>query len=277
MQSSSMTGWKEVLEKAVPQNHLLQFYREEPVLARNVALFLGEGANRGDWMIVIATPSHRELFVQLLDRQGVDSDGLVQSGRLVLLDAEATLAQFMVSGRPDWCGFDSAVQRRVGELKAKAGGHAVRAYGEMVDLLWKDGQLAAASQLEEFWNRLLRTHPIMLFCAYTVDILGKDVHVRDFQDILGAHSHLLPTRTNHELEPSIGRAMEEVLGRATVEALGPLIRATQYRRAVVPGAEATVLWIRSNLPPYAEEVLGRARLFYEAACRSEASMAGKVE
>jgi hypothetical protein len=36
----------------------------------------------------------------------------------------------------------------------------VRAYGEMVDLLWKDGLEEAAIRLETLWNELANTHVI---------------------------------------------------------------------------------------------------------------------
>jgi hypothetical protein len=52
----------------------------------------------------------------------------------------------------------------IGRLAAGPG--PVRVYGEMVALLWADGQVAAALELEDLWNELGRRLPFSLFCGY---------------------------------------------------------------------------------------------------------------
>jgi hypothetical protein len=136
----------------------------------------------------------------------------------------------------------------------------------MVDLLWKSGRLTAASQLEEFWNRALTSYRFGLYCAYTVDLLGQEDQTGPLQEILRTHTHLLPVRTNGELDGAVDRALSEVLGDTSAGALMPLIRGAQNVGAVLPKAEATILWLRKNLPPYAGEVLARARVHYHALC-----------
>jgi len=41
--------------------------------------------------------------------------------------------------------------------------------------------------------------------------------------------------------------------------------------AAIPQAEATVLWLRNNLPDYADEILARARGTYQGALLGNAS------
>jgi hypothetical protein len=57
--------------------------------------------------------------------------------------------------------------------------------------------------------------------------------------------------------------MDEVLG-PRAERLRPLIKAN-YRPAwaAIPQAEALVLWLRNNLPDFADEILDRARHYYQ--------------
>jgi len=257
--------WKDLLSQPAPCDHLVQFYGDEQALARNVASYLKEGAERGDGMIVIATPSHQRMFVELLAQAGVAADELVKEGRLLYLDAEKTLAGFTVEGEPDWQRFDQVVGSAVRDLRSRLGGAGLRAYGEMVDLLWKSGKLGAATKLETFWNRLLEEGRFGLFCAYTVDVLGP-TEGRDLLEMVSTHSHLLPTRANGELESAVRRAMLEVLGEKSVSALAPVLRANVVSRVVLPEAERTVLWLRKNLPPYAEKVLSKARAYYAEEC-----------
>ena len=44
-----------------------------------------------------------------------------------------------------------------------------RAYGEMVDVLYREGNQAAALRLEEFWNDLGHLQSFTLLCGYAMD------------------------------------------------------------------------------------------------------------
>jgi hypothetical protein len=222
-------------------------------------------------MIVIATASNRRHFADALAKERVPADGLEASGRLTILDAETILSKILVSETPSWDRFDAVVGDLVRQIKGRAGNSGLRAYGEMVDLLWKSGRLEAATRLEEFWNRLLEKSQFSLFCAYTVQHLFEGAPDASLREMLRTHSHLLPVRSNGELTRSVDRAMAEILGEASSRALLPLIRASRVSSAALPSSEATVLWLRTHLPAYAEAVLGRARGYYEEECARTSS------
>lgn len=163
--------WKDVLLQPGARDHLVQFYGSEQDLAENVAAYLKAGALRGDNLLLVATPSHAALFVELLQKGNVDVELLRRQGRLVVREAAQMLSELLAEGEPTWPRFDQVIGGLVRDMKGRSGSAGLLAYGEMVDLLWKDGKLAAATQLETFWNRLLETERFGLFCAYTVDIL----------------------------------------------------------------------------------------------------------
>src|SRR5213078_3442317 len=114
--------------------------------------------------MVIARPEHRTRFCVALTRQGVYAAPGVR-----MLDAQETLASFMVDGMPEWTAFHKACGGAIAELRLQY--PAVRAYGEMVDILWQRGERHAALRLEEFWNELGRLQTFSLFCAYAIDPL----------------------------------------------------------------------------------------------------------
>jgi hypothetical protein len=258
--------WKELLARPAPQDHLVQFYGEEMVLARNVALYIKEGAERGERVLVVSTPDHAKAFREQLRALGTAPEPLEQERRVQFLDAQETLASFLVDDEPDWIRFDQKVGSVVRAAKAAPGATGVRAFGEMVDLLWLQGRLSAATRLEGFWNRLRRADPFTLYCAYTVDVLAPGTTSLELEELISTHTQMLPTRSNGELQAAVSRAMNEVLGAETVATLMPLIRANVVARVVLPEAERTVLWLRRNLPPVAEKVLTRARGYYKAEC-----------
>jgi anti-sigma regulatory factor (Ser/Thr protein kinase) len=102
---------------------------------------------------------------------GVDTDEAARSGRLVALDAAATLAKFKTGETADPAAFDAVIGGLVRD--STAGGRAVRAYGEMVALLWQAGEVAAAIELEGLWNELRSRTPFALLCGYPSHVLSS--------------------------------------------------------------------------------------------------------
>jgi hypothetical protein len=187
-----MSSWRELIQRAEPPEHLVQLYGEDDqLLVGHVVGYLLEGLKRGDGLLVIATPPHREAIVRQLGEEHAGTEAALGGGRLVLLDASETLDRFMVDGEPDWARFEETVGSLCEVLRARAGNRGLRAFGEMVGLLWMKGQHSAAIRLEEYWNRLLEDHAICLYCAYPVDPLGRDFESTQLQALLGVHTHLL--------------------------------------------------------------------------------------
>jgi hypothetical protein len=87
-----------------PLDHVVQFYECEDELAGSVAAFLVEGLQRGESVVVVATPAHRRAFEERLVAAGIDPRAAEAAGSLVLLDARQTLDRLLVDGRPRWSG-----------------------------------------------------------------------------------------------------------------------------------------------------------------------------
>ena len=85
----------------------------------------------------------------------------------------------------------------VGNLLAQADGRHlwVRAFGEMVAVLWAEGRQEAALHLEKLWNRLSERYSFSLYCAYPTRAFDKAVTHTRFKDICTEHTDvLLPDR-----------------------------------------------------------------------------------
>jgi len=255
-----MSSCGELLDQPEPEGHFVQLYgKDDRALTRNVARYLSEGLRRGDGILVIATADHRGMLVRKLKEERAYPKAVLE-GRLVFLDAAATLARFMVDGEPDRGRFESVVGEALNGVQSRAVHTGVRAYGEMVGLLWVGGERAAAVRLEELWNQLLESSTVSLFCAYPIDVFGPEFELASVDPLLCSHTHLVPS--DSALEGALNRAMDEVLGER-VAGLRNLIQ-TNYRPAwaLLPRPEAMILWLRNNLPGSADEILKRARVYY---------------
>lgn len=152
--------------------HVVQFYERSPYLADRVSAFIAPGLNAGEAGIVIATPEHREMIQVQLGALGVDVADMRKQGSYVDLDAAETMSRFMTNGQPDPTRFVEVIGGTITQARPKAQFPIVRAYGEMVALLWAQGRQEAAINLEELWNELLGHHPFSLMCGYPIDGLG---------------------------------------------------------------------------------------------------------
>lgn len=254
-----------VLDHAEPRGHYVQFYKaDEPRLNRNVGRFLWEGLLRGDGLLVIATEQRRVSLTDYLRRLGADVSMALGERQLVMLDADETLARFIVNGVPDPALFNSAIQEALQAVEPPNLARDVRAYGEMVGVLWQACQYEAAIRLEDYWNKLLHVTGISLFCGYPIDVFGKDIENPNLQAVLCAHTHMVPAGAACELGKALDLAMNEVLGPQADGLRLNIADDGATGGALMPAAEASIFWLRKNLPQHAEGILSLARDYYDA-------------
>jgi len=251
-------SWDDLLSHPAEQAHMVQLYRDPAVLRDSVCRYLGDGFSCGDSAVVIATADHWNGFRRGLEARKLDPSRMEREGRLAVLDARSTLDRFMREGMPDESLFFSAVGHVLSSVTSK-GPPNIRAYGEMVSLLWQDRQYDAAVRLEELWNDLAAECAFTLLCAYEGDALAPEFHGRPAESVFRHHSHVVPTEDYDRVTRAVNLALEEVLGKTQAEALRPLIAATQRRASTLSGAQSTLLWIQSNLPNHIQAVLTAAR------------------
>jgi hypothetical protein len=98
-------------------------------------------------------------------------------------------------------------------IKTACGGRpncTVRIYGQMVDVLWKNGQQEAAIRLETLWNQLANTQAFSLLCGYAMGQFYTDAN---FQEGLSPPHTCCSGRwgnvccgSNHARTPAVGCA-----------------------------------------------------------------------
>jgi PAS domain S-box-containing protein len=173
---------------AVSHEHFVQFYEQDDFLLDEVSSFLRAGPQAGHAGVVIATPQHRDGLEERLKGFALDGD------HYIALDAAATLSKFMVNGYPDAQRFEKVVGS-VLRRASRNGTRHVRAFGEMVSLLWAEGKHEAAFRVEELWNALAASHTFSLLCAYPMQGFHDAEHGSSFLDICGAHSQVRPAES----------------------------------------------------------------------------------
>ena len=169
-------------------HHAVQFYGQESELFKTIGSFLIEGLVALQPAVVIATAAHTQAILDELATRHIDVVNAKKIGDLVVLDAEETLSTFMSNGNPD----SELFRRNVGGVIEQAirgrERTPVRAYGEMVDVLWKKGQSDAAIKLEVLWNELANQYSFSLLCGYAIGNFYKQTSRLD--EVIAQHTHV---------------------------------------------------------------------------------------
>jgi signal transduction histidine kinase len=206
--------------------HLVQYYEEEGFLYERITDFMSEGLRGSDAAILIATRAHRDGVESRLAYRGVDLSRLTAGGRYHALDAHETLSRFMVNGSPDPHRFANTIGPVI--RTARAGDRRVLAFGEMVALLWAEGNRDAAVRLEELWNELVRKEAFALLCAYPISQFDDAGYAKPFADINAAHSSVTPAESY-----SVAQTDERNRVIATLQQKAAALEAESRQRAAL--------------------------------------------
>jgi hypothetical protein len=247
-------SWKQVVGDAA-HGHIVQTYQDPAFLREAVGEYLAAGLARGEAAIVIARPEHLQGFLLELEQRGVPAGEAIRQEQLRLLDAEHMLGGLMAGAMPEWKAFRETIGGLIAKVRLQY--PAVRAYGEMVDLLWQKGNRAAAIRLEEYWNELARTQTFSLFCAYAMDHLDAAGY-GGLESVCKTHTHFIPARDYEGFDQAVRDASRTVLDEPLADLL--LSLAERHRlSAQMPAGQATLFWLAHNMPRAADKVLQEIR------------------
>jgi hypothetical protein len=255
-------GWNEFLQESQSSDHAVQIYDDVSELAESVAAYLSAGFAQGEPVVAISTADHWSIFAHELSRRGWDSDELQKQERLILADAEATLATFMTISGPSPRRFEQVVGGLIDEVERRHRGKRVRAFGEMVDLLSLRGLHKAAIQVEGLWNGLARSRDFSLLCGYRLDVFDPVAQVAILPGVCDSHSHIRPASDPARLARAVDRALEEVLGSQEAERVYLSI-GDQVREKRVPLPQLALMWVSEHMPTLAGRVLASSRAHYD--------------
>lgn len=172
-----------------PCEHLVQFYEEDGVFLDTLEGFVGGGLRAGESVIVIATPTHLQQLDERLNRSGIDMASACDRQQYLTFDADETLKSFMKDGWPNEELFFQVIRALL--APARKNSRKVRAFGEMVALMWARGEQGATVRLEHLWHELCATENFSLLCAYPKAGFTES-SLTSLDEICAAHSRVLP-------------------------------------------------------------------------------------
>lgn len=258
MKAKPATSWRELLAEPGDDGHIVQLYQDDVFYGEAISHFAAEGIVRGESIILVATKPHWENISRRLKGKGLDTDELIRRGQLTMLDADDTLPKFMVGNDPDGPTFKTLARQTI--AKARAGGTypRVRWWGEMVNVLYVNGNSRGSNRLEELFDELAQEESIAIFCSFLMDKFDPRIYEEAFGNVCRTHRQVIPADDYVRHRLIVDRAIGEVIGEIGGALLQSLV-SWKGAPSIMPSSHALLLWVREKLPEHFEPVLARAR------------------
>jgi len=134
--------------------------------------------------------SHRDSLLARLQASGVKVGAAIVEGRYLALDAAETLSACLVNGVVESGRFQKNMSNLIIAAAQASGKHhlPVRIFGECVQLLWAQGRLDTAIQLEKVGNQLVKTYSVDILCGYPLSSFQGGIGSYVFDKICAEHS-----------------------------------------------------------------------------------------
>jgi hypothetical protein len=256
--------WDHVLSHAAPQDHVVQLYQDQDFLNRAVCRFAGAALANGEGVILVPTAEHWNAFRPRLEAEGVNVKDAQDSGQLTIVDADELLPRFMQKALPDGPMFLGLAGEIIARTRGAGRFPKVRWWGEMVNVLWERGDVAASMNLEDLFDRVAHEQDIAIFCSFVMDNFNGEIHTHMLPRLGENHSHLIPVEDYARLEWAVADALRETVGADEARVLESQLL-SQFRAPLkMPRAQALLLALRQAVPTVAAPVLQRSRDLYTA-------------
>jgi hypothetical protein len=258
--------WDRVLADATAPDHIVHLYQDQDFLGRAVCRFGGAALANGEGFLMASTPTHWNAWRPRFEAQGVDVEAAQRRGQMTVLDAEELLSRFMRDGMPDSPTFLGLAADIVGQSRAGGRYPRVRWWGEMVNVLWERGNVAASMKLEDLFDQYVaKKDGVAIACGFLMDNFDSDIQARMLPRLGTNHSHLIPVEDYARLGRAVADALREAVGAEEARVLEDRLL-SGYRQAFdMPRAEAVLLALRQLRPAVADSVLQRTGELYAAA------------
>jgi hypothetical protein len=257
-------SWDGLLAAAGPRDHIVQLYQDQQFLNRAVCRFAAGAIANGEGVILVPTAAHWEAFSPRLEAEGVDVEAARSSGQLTVVDADELLPRFMKDAMPDAPVFLGLAADVITTARGEGRYPKVRWWGEMVNVLWEQGNVAASMSLEDQFDRLAHHHEIAIFCSFVMDNFNSEVHSRLLPRLGQNHSHLIPVEDYARLERAVREALRQSVGATDAQVIEQQLLANYSPAFKMPRSQALLLALRESLPEVAKTVLTRSRNLYHA-------------
>jgi DNA-binding NarL/FixJ family response regulator len=171
-------------------NHEVEFYSDEAGFIAGFTRFIEAALAAGTAVIAVVTESHQKSLLQKLREHGVDIVAAMEQARYVSLDVADMLSTFMVNDLPDPARFLKVASDRIAAAAKASSGACPRVAlcGECAPILWEQGKIDAAMEVEHLCEEIARSCDADLLCGYVLSAFQGEEESHIYERIRAKHS-----------------------------------------------------------------------------------------
>lgn len=221
---------------AAPGTHAVQFYEGERFLHGAISRFFANGLEAGEPLVMICRRRTLEGVAERLAAEYGLTPGDVAE-RIVFVDVDEALRSFMDGITPDPARFERRFADLMASIPRRGTNDTVWIYGEMVDVLCKEGNHAAAVQLEELWNAVSAGDRMSVICGYAIEDFDDDMSATQLRAVCRQHTHVIPAEGFTDAPDDRARFEQVALLQQRARALD---RALARERPALPSPQPAI-------------------------------------
>ena len=265
MDSKDLVPWKDLLANPGPDGHIVQLYQDPHFYGEAISHFAAEGIVRGESIILVATAPNWDNISRRLTTKGLDTARLQRLGQLTVLDADRTLPKFLRNNLPHGETFKAIARSTI--QKARAGGKypRVRWWGEMVNVLYVNGNGRGSTRLEDLFDEVAHEEEIAIFCSFLMDKFDRSIYDGPLGDVCRTHRNLIPAQDETFHRQCVDQAVLDVFGGIQSSFLRAIAGSPLQKSAQMPAAQELLFSLKQSAPEKFDLVLAAARRVESAA------------
>jgi hypothetical protein len=171
-------------------DHVIHLYEDDRSLLDSLTGFASSSFRSDFGVVAIASKSHLDLLENNLRKEGQNVFEHQVSGKYLTMNARELLSQFIFSGMPDKALFNYILTSF--SLRSRRLGKGIRVFAELAGILHADGNHAAATTLEGWWDQYRASAP---FCFFRACRSSDLPHQPSLSELASRHSVVIGDQT----------------------------------------------------------------------------------
>ena len=157
--------------------HDVVFCSSDAVLIGAFSRFIAGALHEGSAVVGVVTAAHERSLQSSLEASGVDVALAIRHERYLPVNVSELLAKATVNGCPEPLRYLDAAGDLLTDVTRRATDHHARVAvcGEGVSILWSQGHIEAAIQLEHLWDKIAMTRQMNMLCTYPLAARDESV------------------------------------------------------------------------------------------------------
>jgi hypothetical protein len=189
LSSGGVNIYKSDMSVSPHPKHSVQFYEDGIFFCTSIARFAQTGLKNGEGVLIVANPRHCRAIEDYMISEGENFEKARKSGQLRLLDAESVMKKFLVNNLPQEDLFLQTINELITKITRDY--PKLRVYGEMVNVMWMQGNLEGMLILENLWNKFMHTQKFSLLCGYEAEPSKNNLNHKVLEHIYDAHAKII--------------------------------------------------------------------------------------